>query len=150
MKLWGIKYEPCSHKVIGQRQNAHSLLNFPPAFIQTTAASYINYFPLCHVNYDSFCENVVFCREKKKTKKKNRQVHLWWSVVWNQSQNHFIAWDGGCTSVSFLSLHSKIQMQISCRATQWPHVLNLICIMLSVICHWLCVLTVYVLYTILW
>lgn len=64
--LWGIKYEPCSHKIIGQRQNARSLVNFPPAFIQTTAASYINYFPLCPVNYDSFCENELFCKKNEK------------------------------------------------------------------------------------
>lgn len=66
MTLWGIKYKPCSHKTVGRRQNALSLLNFPPAFIQTTAASYINDFPLSPVNYDSFCENELFCRRKKK------------------------------------------------------------------------------------
>lgn len=141
VKLWGIKNEPCSHKVNGQTQNAHSLFNFPPAFIQTTAASYINYFPLCHVNYDSFCKNELFCKKKKKEKILNGQVHLWWSVVWNRSQNHFIIRDGGCTSTFGKLLdecHSDhysqkfwcIEMQISYRATWWPHVWNLICILL--------------------
>lgn len=51
-------------KSLARSQNA--LLNFPPAFIQTTAASYINHILFCPVNSEKFWETEEFCTKRTK------------------------------------------------------------------------------------